>query len=140
MSDRNLSLEQLFAEATSFEEVSALRAWLTDVERNGYRMDAERRAASVLLKMLPVLKEPEPKFKFNLFDLLVHKKTGGVYCIIGLPHTHRLESTGEPCYSYKGEDGLVWHRAVAEMEDGRFVHKPVVAGRFNCGRFGGVEE
>ncbi|MNU19592.1 hypothetical protein D3C71_78230 [compost metagenome] len=139
MTERNLLLEDLLAEATTREEVENVRAWLQSVLANGYRMDSERRAADVLLKMLPTLPPPEHQFKFALFDFVVHKKTGGHYCIVGLPDANRLEATNEPCYCYKDGNGVVWHRKQDEMEDGRFVHKPVKVGRYNCGRFGDLE-
>ena len=139
MSERNLHLDSLLAEATTREDIENLRAWLEAVQANGYRMDAERRAAGVLLKMLPVVPERNEKFKFQILDFVIHRKTGGEYCIIGLPDAHRLEATNEPCYSYKDKDGVVWHRSQTEMEEeGRFVRKPVQVGRYNCGRFGDI--
>jgi len=139
MPERNLLLEELLAEATTREEVENLRAWLSAVAKNGYRNNAQREAADVLLKMLPVLPERAEKFKFGLFELVIHRKTGGEYCIVGLPDANRLEATNEPCYSYKDAQGVIWHRERVEMEDGRFVTKPVQIGRYSCGRFGDLE-
>ena len=136
---RDLDLDRLFAEAVDREEIETLRAWLKAVEANGYRMDQERRAATTLLKMLPQLAVLEKPFKFYYFDLVQHVKSGGHYCIVGLPDTHRIEATNEPAYAYKGKDGIVWHRSQKEMEDGRFQLIPGRSGRYICGRFGDIE-
>lgn len=58
-------------------------------------------------------------FKKN--DRVYHVKSGNTYTIDGTPDTHRLESNGDPCYTYCGSDSIVWVRSQKEMEDGRFV-------------------
>lgn len=58
----------------------------------------------------------EAKAKFGTDDIVRHAK-GGKYLII----MHALiEATGQNSYVYRDEDGCVWVRPVAEMEDGRF--------------------
>lgn len=47
-----------------------------------------------------------------------HKKTGGVYAIIGVC---RLEATNAPAYLYTStSNGVVWARDMDEFLDGRF--------------------
>lgn len=53
---------------------------------------------------------------FKPFDVVEHRK-GGRYVILMVC---KIEATGEPAYAYKGEDGQVWVRPIAEMDDGRF--------------------
>lgn len=59
--------------------------------------------------------------KFGIGSRVRHMKTGGEYVIEEGPERCRLESTGEPAYAYRGDDGILWVRAQSIMEDGRFV-------------------
>ena len=59
------------------------------------------------------------KSKFVAGDLVKHIKSGNIYRIL---HYAVFELNGRPCYVYSGDDGTIWVRAAAEMEDGRFVH------------------
>ncbi len=59
--------------------------------------------------------------KFDSESRVRHVKTGGEYWIEEVPERCRLESTGEPAYAYRGEDGILWVRSQVQMEDGRFV-------------------
>lgn len=63
---------------------------------------------------------PHPGCKFGMETRLVHKKTRGLYVVVGLPTHVRLENTDKPAYAYLGEDGMIWVRDQVEMEDGRF--------------------
>ena len=62
--------------------------------------------------------------KFPLKARVLHIKTGRIYEIVGSPEEFRLEAHNAPAYAYKGDDGLVWVRNQAEMEDGRFAEIP----------------
>lgn len=46
-----------------------------------------------------------------------HRKTGGVYRIVG---QCRIEATGQDAFLYQGQDGTIWARPCAEFMDGRF--------------------
>jgi hypothetical protein len=47
-----------------------------------------------------------------------HKKSGGVYTVIG---TCRLEATNAPAYLYTSTaNGVIWARDMDEFLDGRF--------------------
>lgn len=46
-----------------------------------------------------------------------HRKTGGVYRIIG---KCRIEANGEDAFLYQGQDGTIWARPCTEFMDGRF--------------------
>ncbi len=59
-------------------------------------------------------------FKFPCGREVRHIKSGKRYVIVFTPDRGRLESTGEPAYTYQGMDRILWHRSQAEMEDGRF--------------------
>lgn len=81
-------------------------------------------AAKVSKEALPTLTYP---FKFDQFDVVYHKKSNGLYIILGLPDANRLEHNGAPAYAYRkiNFDGVIsgptWHRAQSIMEDGRFM-------------------
>lgn len=67
--------------------------------------------------------------EFNVFEKVIHVKTGNVYMITGTPDMLRIEADNEPAYSYKkqGSNGVnqtIWIRSQKEMEDGRFVLEP----------------
>ena len=64
--------------------------------------------------------------KFEIDDVLVHRKTGRRYRILIGADLCRLEASGEPAYAYRLDDAqavgdlTVWVRVASEMEDGRF--------------------
>jgi hypothetical protein len=60
--------------------------------------------------------------KFKIDDRIIDIKSGGVYVVTATPQSCRLEHSGEPAYSYVGNDGTMWVRSQTEMEDGRFVY------------------
>lgn len=64
------------------------------------------------------LPAPTP-VRFPLGSSLRHKK-GGRYRVISTPDVCRIEKTLEPAYAYISEEGSIWIRPQAEMEDGRF--------------------
>lgn len=55
----------------------------------------------------------QPVLKYKPCELLKHYK-GGTYIVL---HACRIEATGEWCYAYRGQDGSIWVRPVAEIED-----------------------
>jgi hypothetical protein len=63
-------------------------------------------------------KGPKPMFSRN--DWVWHRKTDGMYHIVGLPTEHFIERTGEPAYVYMNNEGFRIIRPQSEMEDGRF--------------------
>lgn len=62
--------------------------------------------------------------KYPVGSVVMHRGTGGLYRILVTPNHGRLESTGQPAYSYQSlnpNEHIIWHRAQEVMEDGRFI-------------------
>lgn len=59
-------------------------------------------------------------FLFARGDFVLHKKSGGVYFVDGLPDVNRIEATGEAAYRYQDAHGQFWHREWRQFE-ARFV-------------------
>lgn len=118
--------------------------WLLSIEQNPEASAQERAAAFLLLTTLPPMETPQPEIpvtypmKFYAGCRVMHKKSGGIYHVVGLPNVYVLELTREPAYAYLMGDGRICVRGQKEFEDGRFVlhtdDAPV--GRYGAGRYG----
>ena len=61
---------------------------------------------------------------FNVYDRVLHVKTGRTFTVVGTPDRCRIEAGWVPAYAYLEDDGMFVVRPQAEMEDGRFVVAP----------------
>lgn len=64
---------------------------------------------------------------FKINQLVVHKSTRNLYCILGTPDQgYIIEQSQEKAYLYYpfNNKKIIWIRSKSEMEDGRFILFP----------------